>query len=164
MEIRLSTWCVGSQQESIHHTYFHGMPDMPCGWLVLLQAPELLLRGLPPEDSLSVPWDGLLAPPVKWPKPTGFSIGETVMGSFWRTDFGSLLLSAMKLPTTTCIFDHKMENQCQMKSYKTGHSNQKPAKFSVEKPKKRSWVFLSLVTIEVAELKEIFPIQSSCGK
>ena len=54
------------------------------------------------------------------------------MGSVWRDGFGSLLLSAMKLPTTTCIFDHKREKQYQVKSCKIGRSNQKLAKFSVE--------------------------------
>lgn len=41
---------------------------MTCGWL-LLQAPELRLRGLagPPEDSLKVPREGELLPPAAPP-------------------------------------------------------------------------------------------------
>lgn len=64
------------QQKS--SVYFHGMLAKPCGWLLLLQAPVLWLRGLPgpPEDSLKVPRDGGLLVPAALPPGDGFGGAE----------------------------------------------------------------------------------------
>lgn len=81
--------------------HFHGMPDIPWGWL-LLQAPELRFGGLaaPPEDSLNVPRDGELLVPA--PGPPKFTCAGPDNCSIWFVGLGSFRPSARKLPTITC--------------------------------------------------------------